>query len=169
MAAVLANLVAGHYSVTWNGVALGATEDGWTITMTPKGEVVTAEEWGDNELDIIHRGVTVTLDAVIKEWTTGLVQAIWFAHATFGQQSCVGQSAVLNSLVKPMVFTPACANSTADASTVGLGNATTFHQCIMTPDSAAKINLNNKPRVVPVQFTALLSLESTLYKHFTTA
>jgi hypothetical protein len=169
MAEVLTNLVAGHYNVTYGGAALGATEDGWTMTITSKGDIVTADEWGEHELDIIGRGVTITLEAVIKEWTTALVTAIWQYHATFGRHGCIGYSAIKNSFVQPMVFTPACAGGTADATTVGLGSATTFPYCLLTPDSASKINLNNRQRVVPVQFSVLLHHNAGAYTHFTQA
>lgn len=188
----------GHFYGWYNGLALGQTEDGWEIDIIHKGMVVTSEEWGETELDLINRGAQVRVRAILKEWDSpGLMAALWGAPQfagtvagntadTFGEMFCVGESAVrgINSQgvtrAKPLVLQRGSCHfnggsvqgegfnhlwngnlGTPSWSTSGPADVAmqfiTFHAAILTPDSVSKINLNNKPRVVPVEFMAFLT------------
>lgn len=187
MSQPLVYVASGHYTAAYNGLTLGSTEDGFEIDIIHKGMVVTAEEWGDTELDMIGRGAQVRVRAILKEWNApGLMSAIWGAPAfstgvnEFGEMFCVGESAVRpidaqgNTRAKSLVLTKgACHFNTglvpgggfAHGSTTGPANVSmdviTFHRAILTPDSVSKINLNNKPRVVPVEFMVFLTDQAT--------
>jgi len=214
MSSPLVNVVSGFYNAYYNGMYLGATEDGWEIDIIHKGMMVTAEEFGDTELDMISRGAQVRVRGIVKEWDApGLMSALWgspaFSSATgganvdsFGEFFCAGTSAVRgidaqgNIRSKPLVLTvgpchlgssPATYGSvqgegfrhgvswasfsgTPSWATTGPADVAmssiTFHRTIITPDSVSKINLNNKPRVVPIEFMAFLTDISGSYRFF---
>lgn len=205
MSTPVVNVMSGHYNAYFNGLSLGATEDGWEIDIIHKGMMVTAEEWGDTELDMIGRGAQVRVRAILKEWDApGLMSSLWGSPVfstgvdTFGEMLCVGQSAVRsvdaqsNTRAKPLVLVKSSCHFNAGSvqgegfnhgwngnigtpswSTTGPAdvamNTITFHRAIMTPDSVSKINLNNKPRVVPVEFMIFLTdtTGSAAYRFFT--
>ena len=64
-----------------------------------------------------------------------------------------GQFAVRDGCAQPLILTASnCSPAFTD------GPATfTFHQTIMEPEVAARINLNNKPRTVPIRFRVFLT------------
>jgi len=205
MATPVVNVMSGHYNAYYNGLYLGATEDGWEIDIIHKGMMVSVEESGDNEVDMIGRGAQIRVRGIIKEWDApGLMSALWGAPAfstgvdTFGEMLCIGQSAVRavdaqgNTRAKPLVLVKAGCHFNAGSvqgegfnhgwnnnigtpswSTTGPAdvamNTITFHRAILTPDSVSKINLNNKPRVVPVEFMIFFvdSTGSAAYRFFT--
>jgi len=121
------------------------------------------------------------------------------AVTTFGSMPCIGQSSVRsvdaqgNTRAKPLVLVKSACYFNA-GSIIGTGfnhgwngnigtpswsttgpadvamNTITFHRAILTPDSVSKINLNNKPRVVPVEFMVFLVTDPALatnYRFFT--
>lgn len=158
---------AGHYTATYNSNALGFTDDGFTVEITHKGEPIRFEEWGDNLMDLTERGVEVTVEAVLKEWTAaGLQGLIWPWSSTFGKVDCAGRFAAAGSIGKVLVLT---ASSCAPAATDGPASIT-FHNAIIHPDVAKSINLNNKLRVVPIRMMCFLTdVGSGVMKYFTTA
>jgi hypothetical protein len=195
MSTPLINVASGHYDATYNALALGKTEDGWEIDIIHKGMIVTAEEWAENELDLIGRGAQIRIRAILKEWDSpGLMSALWGSPAfstgvnEFGEMLCVGESAVRgidaqgNTRAKALVLTAGSCHfnkgsvqgegfyhgsTTSGISDLGLG-VITFHRTILTPDSISKINLNNKPRVVPVEFMAFFTQIDTGNTRFLT-
>ena len=159
--------LAGHFNGTWDSTALGKTEEGWFLEISVEGEPVTFEEFADNELDMISRGAKVSLEGTLKEASDSLlIDLLWPFHATGGLTNCVGEFAVTGSYAKTIVLTAAtCASATP--ATI------TLHSCILEPGFISRINLNNRPRLIPVRFKVFLvdvSENSTPeYRHFTFA
>jgi hypothetical protein len=149
----------GHYDATWNNLALGRTEDGWTYEINHKGETLMFEEFGDSIIDLVGRGAELTVEATLKEWKEeGLKAALWPWSDTFGQFECAGRFAVANNYAKALVLTAStCSQAGTEATESDGPKYITFHKTIFAPEMAARINLNNKPRVVPVRFNVFLT------------
>jgi hypothetical protein len=144
----------GHYNAVYNSLALGMTEDGWEFEIVPKGEILTFEEFGDNAIDLVNRGVEIAVSGVLKEWTAeGMQAALWPYSSTFGKIDCTGEFAVNGSYAKPLILTAA---SCAPAGTDGPATIT-FLKAILDPDVAININLNNKVRMVPIRFRTFMT------------
>ena len=104
--------ISGNYTVTWNAIDLGMTEEGWFMETTRKGEIVRFEEFGDADIDLINRGATVTVEAVLKEWALEDLQTLlWpWGDVDFGEEICWGNMAMgalsnANAFAKSLVLT----------------------------------------------------------------
>ena len=148
------NVTLGHYTATWNALDTGKTEEGWSLEIIHKGEKLRFDEFSENVIDLIMRGADVFVEAVLKEWKAAAVQSIiWPFSSTFGKLDCPGGVfAVAGSKAKPLVLTAA---SCPPAGTDGPATIT-FHNSIMDPEVASRINFNNLPRLIPVRFMTML-------------
>lgn len=149
------NSIAGSYSATWGGSALGRTENGFVIEFRSFGVPLTFEEWGEIPFDMVHRGLEVTVEGVFKEWrSAGLDNALWPWSNSLGKVGCPGDMVVDGEtpISEPLVLT---AYSCANASSYG-GNVWTFHETIIDPEVINRINFDNNPRVVPIRFKAFM-------------
>jgi hypothetical protein len=147
------NYTDGHYDAVWNSLAIGNTDDGYVWEITHKGELLRFEEYGENIIDLVHRGADVAIEFTVKEWLAAAIATmIWPWSATFGRISCTGNLAIRGGYAKPLVMTAkACSPAGTD------GPATiTFHKTILDPEVAKNINLNNKPRVIPIRMRCFL-------------
>lgn len=162
MSALPINTTQGNYFGTWGGETLGCTDEGFFIEILHKGEFIRFEEFGQNVLDFIKLGADVFVEAVFKEWNAAAVKKLLWQHsAIFGQVDCPGASAIKDGCAKPLVLTPSnCVQAT---------DIFTFHATIMEPEVAARINLNNKVRMVPIRMRCFLTVQGTgeLFKYFT--
>jgi hypothetical protein len=162
--------IAGHPTATWNGLALGLTDEGFFIEINHKGEVVQFEEYSANMVDMIHQGADVYVETILKEWNAaGLQTALWYHSATFGKLDCAGAELSVNgSFAKPLVLTSTACTPAADTPTT-----ITFHAALMAPEVASRINFNNDLRVVPIRFNVFLTNQGTAeipdYRYFTIA
>lgn len=165
----MANLITtGNYSGTRGGLDLGCTDEGWFIEIIHKGEMVRFEDFGQNVLDEIPLGADVFVETVLKEWQApGLMAALWPYGVTFGMFGSCPSGGLIPK--EPLILT---------ANTCGLANSNgsqifTFHQTVFEPEVAARINLNNKPRLVPIRFRVFLtnigSGDNPNYSYFTVA
>lgn len=145
----------GNYTALWGGLPLGRTEEGFFIEILHKGELVRFEEFGQSVVDLIKLGADVFVEGVLKEWCAdGLLSALWYHSLDFGHIDCpAGQFAVQGGCARPLVLT---ASSCSPAATKGF-QTLTFHQTIFEPEVAARINLNNKIRMVPIRFRVFLT------------
>jgi len=159
----------GNYTALWNALSLGRTDEGFFFEVNHKGEMLRFEEFGQNVIDMVEQGCDLFVEGVLKEWlAAGLQSALWYHSSTFGNIDCpAGKFAVKGGRAKPLVLT---ASSCAPASTDGPATLT-FHKTIMEPEVAARINLNNKPRMVPIRFRVFLenigTAQSPVYSFFT--
>ena len=145
----------GNYTAIRGGLPLGRTDEGFFIEINHKGEIHRFEEFSQNAIDMIKMGADVFVEGVLKEWNAvGLLPALWYHSADFGNMDCpAGQFAVRDGCAQPLILTASnCSPAFTD------GPATfTFHSTIMEPEVAARINLNNKPRTVPIRFRVFLT------------
>jgi hypothetical protein len=159
--------VSGHYTATYDGNDMGMTDSGYVWEIVDQGEVVRAEELGESELDLIFRGAEVYVEVTVQEWSAAAMTAvIWPWQTTFGHLGTTGTGnigfmAVRNSFAKTLVLT-AVSGSPADTD----GPSTiTFHRVICTEETAKRINLDNKKRLVPIRFKVFL-YDDTLTKEW---
>lgn len=164
--------VSGNYLVYWNGVIIGYTDQGWNVEMSLNGEVLRFDDWGETPIDLVHRGAQVYVEAVIKEWTAGLIAALWpwgnpgATAGSFGNVYCPGRMAVAGDIAKTLLMTPACTASPAGQLAA---DEWTFHKAVVDPDLVSRINFNNMPRLVPLRFITFLSLVGSDERLFTVA
>lgn len=149
---------AGHYTATWNSLALGRTEDGYNIDIISKGEILTFEEFADAQIDMVNRGHEVMVEVVLKEWAAaGVRRALWPFSTILGLEDCIGQFANMDTNVGawPLVLDVNPCSPAGQLTNLG-PQKITFHRTIVAPEVSRRINLNNKPRVVPLRFMCFL-------------
>ena len=148
------NATSGNFTALWGGQPLGRTDEGFFLEIMHKGEMFRFEEFGQNVIDMIKLGADVYVETVLKEWLApGLLAALWYHSSpeNFGTIDCpAGEFAVVGGCAQPLILT---ANPCTPAATDGPASFT-FHRTLMEPEIAARINLNNKPRMVPIRFRA---------------
>ena len=161
----------GNYTAIRGGLPLGRTDEGFFIEITHKGELFRFEEFGQNVIDLIKLGADVFVEGVLKEWNAeGLLPALWYDSAEIGNVDCpAGQFAVRGGCAEPLILT---ASNCSPAFTDGPVTFT-FHKTIFEPEVAARINLNNQPRTVPIRFRVFLDNIGTetnpIYSFFSVA
>ena len=167
----------GHYNATLNGIVLPRTDAGYIWEITHEGETVQFEEFGDHVLDLLYRGATVTLEAVYKEWLPSLTALIWPFSTTFGKIDCpagqFAQGQLVTPTAVPLILTAETCSPAGQAGADGPASIT-FHRVVMDLDVAARVNLDNNLRMVPVRLRALLedidpSTATTDYRYFSVA
>ena len=144
----------GNYLGTFGGLNTGFTDEGWFFEIIHKGEMLRFEEFGQNVVDYIRLGADVFVEAVLKDWNAAALQAILWPYSTdFGNMDCpAGQFA--SETGAPLILS-ARPCSHAGGSDGGPASIT-FHNAVFEPEVAARINLNNQTRTVPVRFRILL-------------
>jgi hypothetical protein len=151
---VVHNTIVGHYVSIWNSLALGRTEEGLFWEITHQGEMVRFEEFGQTIIDLVYQGADLTVEGVFSEWDSAAIEsALWPYSATFGKQDCVGLLAVKGEFAKPLTLNA----STCSSAYTDSYQSITFLKTILDPAVAARINLNNKPRHLPLRFRVFLT------------
>ena len=154
MAETSHNSTAGHYTAAWNSLAAGMTEDGIRWNINHRGSMVRYEEWSDNIIDMMNDGADVTIEFILKEWGAAAVQSmIWPWSSTFGKVDRTGIFAVDGGFAKSLVLT---ASTNSPAATDGPA-VITFAKTILDPDIAVSINLDNRPRLIPIRLRTFLN------------
>lgn len=151
---------AGTYSATFKTLSLGFTDDGFKVSVQLHGEKLQFEEFGDALIDLVNRGASVMVEGVLKEWdAAGVIASLWGWDADyFGRLSCFGDMAVKDGYAGPLVLTADPCTGT---------DVWTFHKAFPDPELLSEINMNNKPRLIPVRFICFLSNVSAANRFFT--
>lgn len=137
--------IVGPYTYTYDGSALGISEDGFRWLPGGLGEPIRGDNMGDTIQDIVHRGIQFNLEIVLEEYSiAGMQKILWPWHATIGNH---GQAGVLwTSLAKSLVVTAVTGTT---ASTVPA--TMTFEKTILDPGFVSQVNLNARLRKVPLR------------------
>lgn len=150
----LGTFIAGKYDATYNNVAIGVTEEGFTLSQSLSQEAIDeSDAFGNSMLDYIYRGGNCKIVCDSKEFKAGSITPYWpwgplgqlaSAAAPIGRlASAVAQALVLTSTAA----TPAAA---APASLTG-----TF--AILSPGQEGRLLFNSKLRRVPISLSLLPS------------
>lgn len=140
-------LVAGPYTCTWNGVAMGLFQgDSDVPTLSQqfrRQPVERSDRWGQTRVDSIHMGKAYQVMGVMMEYSKSL--AIIDPFGTFG--AALGTIGVfVYSLAKALVFT-ALAGTTAATAPATL----TASKTIAADDLATQLAYGPQLRVVPIK------------------
>lgn len=148
------NLRLGHCTVNFNGVDLGLTKDGCTITVDQEFADVTADKWGNTPYDrkILGQTVTVTvslaeaqIDQLAVAFPMGTVTGATSARFEFGNEA--GKS--LRAEGAKLILHPNYNLVT------NVDEDWTFHKAVVS--EVGDITLNNEDQTVyEVTFTAMI-------------
>jgi uncharacterized membrane protein YczE len=139
--------VAGSYSATYNSLALGIIEDGFTIDWVSRAEDIVADVGGTAPIDGVYQGLEMQVSFTLSEWDAAAAQsAFWPFANTIGEVGRIGT--LLSSLAKTLVLTK-CANTSAAPTTI------TFQSAILAPGFSVSTLWANKHRKIPLQMRIL--------------
>lgn len=105
--------IAGGYTATWDGLAIGQTADGYRLTHQIFKRLITGDSYAEAPQDAVYRGGEASLAMRLIEYDAAAVQTMkWPYSATKWTMGVVGRIDVGSSLVKSLVLT-AVAGTTA--------------------------------------------------------
>lgn len=156
--------ISGAFSATFNGKALGTTEDGFEQTTTRIHEEIRADHYR-GLLDGIFQGIDMVLKAVFLEADMpGLRDMIWpidhdndgtLWEAGHGQVGATGQ--LLSALAAELILTP-CAGSTVATKgneATGLTLATITYPKVILSTDAVSFKYSTSLKKIPLTLIVL--------------
>ena len=105
----MADFIAGPFTATLGGVALGVVEDGFELDLTWSSEDIRGDNLGDTIQDGVHRGGSLYVNCVLEnaKLATSSLEAVWPYAATAGTQGEIGVIGSLYSvLAQILILTP---------------------------------------------------------------
>ena len=100
------NAVAGAYTATFNGLALGQTAQGYRLSHTHFKRPVTGDALAQSPQTAVFQGIEMFLQANLIEFNAaGIYPLIWPYGSTYLQFGPVGRMDVESSLTKQMILT----------------------------------------------------------------
>lgn len=143
----------GPYSGTYNAIALGLTEGGYTITHNQKAEEIAQSDlYGRTMLDYIWVGADVSCEFSLLAFTKGVAPLNPFTAALYRVWNAATPVGTLASnMAKAMVLT-----ATANTPAAALGPATlTAGLSILAPNYSASHLYDSKLRKLPLRMQFL--------------
>lgn len=143
---------AGHYTVTYDGSALGNSQDGWRWSHQVNKRPITADAFGDTVIDSIYRGLEYFLAGTLLEYNAAGVTKILGAYGdTLAEMDLgkIGKLDVQHSLVKQIVLTSVL---NADVSPSVTPATRTVPLCALAENFPVEILFANDLRTVPLRF-----------------
>lgn len=104
--------IAGPYTATWNGSALGHTENGFALRVSSAAELITADAYGDSVLDGVYRGGNYFVQVVGLEYSSALTAAFW-PYGAFGVHGQAGR--LMTAIAAPLVLTATAGTPAANS------------------------------------------------------
>lgn len=140
-------IIAGAYTVTWNGVSVGMFEgDGSlpTLEQTSKAEMIdNTSTYGKSTIDGVYQGADWFISYTCMEYKAGSIAAFW----PFGANGVMGIiSRLLFSLSAPLVMTVV-----AGTPAVGSPNTLTAPNTILAPGFNSRLLFGPTVRKVPIR------------------
>lgn len=137
--------IAGAYSATYEGAAIGQIEDGFEIEYGQVVQDIMSDMFRARE-DGVFQGIEYLVRFVLLEPTVaGVNRLIWPWSSTVGQTGVVGR--LLTSMADPLVLT-ACAGTTASPASL------TFTRAVIWTDRVTS-KFASELRKVPVTVAVL--------------
>lgn len=147
--------IAGAYTNTWAGSAMGYTRSGYNLHYTLKGEKIEETDiYGLSLIDIVYRGAQMTIDATLKIYQAASVAPLITYVASFGQIYAAGNpiATTASSKGQALVLTVVANTSAALA---GGPNTLTAIKTVPSPDNDFTLVLNSVVREIPLRFDVL--------------
>lgn len=150
------SFVAGAYRATYNGLALGKVEDGFTMSYRRFSETITTDVTGDAMQDGVYRGVQLNISFILSEWdAVGAQAAFWPFDSNFGELGALGR--LDTTLAKPLVLS-SCGTHEPDT--------ITFHRALLSPDFDVTTIFANRHRKIALQMTVYPLLATNVSSGF---
>ena len=141
--------IAGAYYMTYGGTYCGGTEDGFEIEHNYYSEPVRGDNLGDAIQNEIFRGVDVTINTTLIEWSYAVAadgsagNVYWPAHATDGRVGVMGD--LHTDQGGQTILTRASANTSATPATI------TFPLTRLATNFPVRIQHANRLKRVPLR------------------
>jgi hypothetical protein len=149
--------VAGAYSTTWNGVAVGLTANGITVTEEIGSEDIVGDYFGSSVIDSIITGANVFAEFDCLAYKAGSVAA---ARGFFTGGEVPAPGLLASNLAKSLILT-ATAGTPAAAAPASL----TAAKGLTANGHRIALMFSHRLRQVPVRQRFYPYLDS-VYKHF---
>lgn len=141
----LGSFVAGRYSSVLNSVDLGIAEDGYTLSASPKEQLINkSDAYGDTLIDTVLRGCD--WDAMLEslEYKAGPIAAI-------GQNAAIGVLGIIgrlgSSVAQAFVMTATAGTPAAAAPATLTAAGAKIH-----PSENVRLKFTSELRKVPIRF-----------------
>lgn len=98
--------IAGGFSCTWNSLALGQAEAGYTTSHSFMAEMIRGDTYGETPQDAVYRGGEMDISwKSIAYDSAGIQTAMWPWSATIYTLGVPGRTMVGSALAKTLVLT----------------------------------------------------------------
>jgi hypothetical protein len=142
----------GNYTTTYDSVAIGPTEDGWSLEQTIHTSLIErSDAYGETLLDGFYRGGSYRVTADAQEYKAGTL-APFFPYGTFGVafSASIPIGTRMSDRAKAFVMT-----STANTPAAAAPASITFAAAVLAPGQTLRLNYNTTLRTVPIVLQAL--------------
>lgn len=160
------SFIAGPYTGTYNGLALGQFEDGAELEFVHYDEEVRGDNFAQAVQELITRGVDAFLNATLLEYNAAALAAasslMWPTHATFGRIGQVGRvstSAIGGATIAKTAVLTNLPGTTATANPTTL----TLALCRLPPGFPIRLLFAPRLRRVPIRLQALPDINGVLF------
>ena len=146
--------IAGGYTATLDGNALGVVENGYSQELTPGGENITGDNLGPATIqDGVYQGAACFVDIILSERSAAAaVAAMWPWATTWG---FLGTPGVLySSVAVALVLTAITGPSPLPATTRTYGNV------LLAPNFPVREALATRHNKIPLRFLCLPYLDT---------
>lgn len=149
----LGSFLAGRYSSTFGGSAMGMTENGYSLRFSHQfQEVAESDAWGASLIDMVLRGCRCNLTLLgLEAGAAAFPSAYWPNNGTFGTLGIIGRMAIVSSLTSAIVL-----SSTAGTPAATSPASVTCSRTMITQESV-EILYHSKLRTIPLAFHVMPS------------
>ena len=155
----ISTVVAGAYTSTLLSLALGFTQDGFSIQrVNHQEEINQSDIYGRTLLDAVYMGADTYIQTTCRTSTQGSRSAFWPFIAFAGTWTELGQ---IYSTAHP-IGTLATSNSTASLALTAVANTPaattadpatlTASKCALAPNFNGELLLSSRARSIPIRF-----------------
>ena len=153
--------IAGPYTVTYGGNALGVIEDAPALEMTASVDPISGDNLGDSIQDGVYRGGNLYFDMVLQEYNAAGAAAAFWPYGALGVMGQVGR--LLTAVDAALVLTAVAGTSaSATPATITATNA------VLAPNFPVRLLFGSRLRNVPIRFQLLPYTDSGAIKWFVT-
>lgn len=139
--------IAGASTATWNSLALGQSEDGYTTSHQSFMELIRGDSYAETPQDGVYRGTEFDISWRAVEYNAaGIQTAFWPWSATIYTAGVPGRLAVASALAKALVLT-----SISGTTAATVPATTTFTYAIIKENFPVDITYAPRLRYVPLR------------------
>lgn len=141
------SFIAGPFTITLGGSAIGIVEDAPSLEITPSVDTIRGDDMGDSVRDGVYRGGNCFVDMVLQEYNAAAAATALWPYAAEGVMGDVGD--LLTDHDAALVFTKIAGTSALPATT------RTFTSAILAPNFPVRYLMGSRLRNVPIRFQCL--------------